>query len=54
MELIPSPERVSSAAANAFDMVFRGGVADLRRTTGEGTGARVVSSARITTSRWMI
>lgn len=40
MDLIPSPERVSSAAANAFDMVFRGGVADLRRTP-----AQIVSEA---------
>ncbi len=32
MELLPSPDRVGNAAANAFDMVFRGGVADLRRT----------------------
>jgi polyhydroxyalkanoate synthase len=40
MELIPSPERVSSAAANAFDMVFRGGVADLRRTP-----AQIISEA---------
>src|SRR5436190_4307999 len=40
MELIPSPERVSSAAANAFDIVFRGGVADLRRTP-----AQIISEA---------
>lgn len=40
MELIPSPESVSSAAANAFDMVFRGGVADLRRTP-----AQIISEA---------
>ncbi len=40
MDLIPSPERVSSAAANAFDMAFRGGVADLRRTP-----AQIVSEA---------
>ena len=40
MDLIPSPERVSSAAANAFDMVFRGGVADLRRTP-----AQIISEA---------
>ena len=32
MELLPTPERLGHAAANAFDMVFRGGVADLRRT----------------------
>ncbi len=40
MDLIPSPERVSSAAANAFDMAFRGGVADLRRTP-----AQIISEA---------
>ena len=38
MDLIPSPERVSTAAANAFDMVFRGGVADLRRTPAQIIG----------------
>jgi polyhydroxyalkanoate synthase subunit PhaC len=32
MQLIPTPDSVSLAAANVFDMVFRGGVADLRRT----------------------
>jgi polyhydroxyalkanoate synthase len=30
--LIPSPERVGAAAANVVDGVFRGGLADLRRT----------------------
>lgn len=30
--LIPTPERLGDAAANAFDSLFRGGVADLRRT----------------------
>ena len=40
MDLIPSPERVSTAAANAFDMIFRGGVADLRRTP-----AQIISEA---------
>ena len=29
--ILPSPESVASATANAFDAVFRGGVADLRR-----------------------
>jgi polyhydroxyalkanoate synthase len=29
--LIPSPESVAAAAANVFDTVFRGGLADLRR-----------------------
>ena len=32
MQVFPSPDRVGNAAANAFDMLFRGGVADLRRT----------------------
>lgn len=32
MQLVPTPDRVGHAAANAFDMLFRGGVADLRRT----------------------
>jgi polyhydroxyalkanoate synthase subunit PhaC len=32
MQLIPTPDSVSLAAANVFDMIFRGGVADLRRT----------------------
>jgi polyhydroxyalkanoate synthase subunit PhaC len=38
--LIPSPEHVAHAAANTFDMVFRGGVADLRRTP-----ARIIDEA---------
>jgi polyhydroxyalkanoate synthase len=38
--LIPSPERVAHAAANTFDMVFKGGVADLRRTP-----ARIIDEA---------
>jgi polyhydroxyalkanoate synthase len=29
--LLPSPETVGSAAANVFDAIFRGGLADLRR-----------------------
>jgi polyhydroxyalkanoate synthase len=29
---VPRPDKVADAAANAFDMVFKGGVADLRRT----------------------
>jgi polyhydroxyalkanoate synthase subunit PhaC len=29
---IPRPDRVADAAANTWDMVFKGGVADLRRT----------------------
>jgi polyhydroxyalkanoate synthase len=40
MDLLPSPERLGHAAANAFDMVFRGGVADLRRTP-----ARIIDEA---------
>lgn len=32
MDLIPTPEQVGSAVANAYDKLFRGGVADLRRT----------------------
>ncbi|MBI5105829.1 MAG: alpha/beta hydrolase [Solirubrobacterales bacterium] len=40
MDLLPSPERLGAAAANAFDMVFRGGVADLRRTP-----ARIIDEA---------
>ncbi|WP_205696459.1 alpha/beta hydrolase [Conexibacter sp. SYSU D00693] len=38
--LLPSPEKLSDAAANAFDKVFRGGVADLRRTP-----ARIIDEA---------
>lgn len=38
--LLPSPDRLSDAAANAFDKVFRGGVADLRRTP-----ARIIDEA---------
>jgi polyhydroxyalkanoate synthase len=38
--LIPSPERLAHAAANTFDMVFKGGVADLRRTP-----ARIIDEA---------
>jgi len=32
MSLLPSPESIGAAGANLFDMVFRGGLADLRRT----------------------
>jgi polyhydroxyalkanoate synthase len=32
LPLLPTPDRVVHAAANTFDMVFKGGVADLRRT----------------------
>jgi polyhydroxyalkanoate synthase len=37
---IPRPDRVADAAANAWDMVFKGGVADLRRTP-----ARIIDEA---------
>ncbi|MCW2984293.1 MAG: alpha/beta hydrolase fold protein, partial [Conexibacter sp.] len=37
---LPTPDRVAHAAANAFDMVVKGGVADLRRTP-----ARIVDEA---------
>jgi polyhydroxyalkanoate synthase len=40
LPLLPTPERVARAAANTFDMVFKGGVADLRRTP-----ARVIDEA---------
>ena len=40
MDLIPTPEQLASAAANAYDKVFRGGVADLRRTP-----ARIIDEA---------
>ena len=40
LPLLPSPERVAHAAANAVDMVFNGGVADLRRTP-----ARIIDEA---------
>jgi polyhydroxyalkanoate synthase subunit PhaC len=40
LPLLPSPERVARAAANTFDMVFNGGVADLRRTP-----ARIIDEA---------
>jgi len=29
---VPTPDSIVTAAANTFDMIFRGGVADLRRT----------------------
>src|SRR3954451_20263679 len=32
MQLIPTPDQLTSAAANVFDQLFRGGLADLRRT----------------------
>src|SRR3954470_6975380 len=32
MQLIPTPDQLTSAAANVFDQIFRGGLADLRRT----------------------
>jgi len=37
---IPRPDRLGEAAANAYDMVFKGGVADLRRTP-----ARIIDEA---------
>lgn len=37
---IPRPDRLGEAAANAWDMVFKGGVADLRRTP-----ARIIDEA---------
>jgi polyhydroxyalkanoate synthase len=40
MQLLPSPHRVVDAAANAYDAVVRGGVADLRRTP-----ARIIDEA---------
>jgi polyhydroxyalkanoate synthase subunit PhaC len=40
VQLIPTPDSVSLAAANVFDMLFRGGVADLRRTP-----ARIIDEA---------
>jgi polyhydroxyalkanoate synthase subunit PhaC len=38
--LLPSPDQIAHAAANAFDVLVRGGVADLRRTP-----ARIVDEA---------
>src|SRR3954467_4963111 len=38
---IPRPDRVADAAANTWDMVFKGGVADLRRTP-----ARIIDEGR--------
>jgi polyhydroxyalkanoate synthase subunit PhaC len=32
MQPIPTPEQLTNAAANVFDQIFRGGLADLRRT----------------------
>src|SRR6476469_845228 len=32
MDLVPRPDRIPSAAANVFDAVMRGGLADLRPT----------------------
>jgi polyhydroxyalkanoate synthase len=40
MSLIPTPDEVAHAAANAYDLLVRGGVADLRRTP-----ARIVDEA---------
>jgi polyhydroxyalkanoate synthase len=40
LPLPPSPDQIVHAAANAFDMVFNGGVADLRRTP-----ARIIDEA---------
>jgi len=37
---VPRPDRVGDAAANAWDMVFKGGLADLRRTP-----ARIIDEA---------
>lgn len=37
---VPRPDRLGEAAANAWDMVFKGGVADLRRTP-----ARIIDEA---------
>ena len=32
MKLIPTPDQLANAGANVFDQMFRGGLADLRRT----------------------
>src|SRR2546423_11669151 len=32
MKPIPTPDQLTNAAANVFDQIFRGGLADLRRT----------------------
>ena len=40
MQLIPTPESLGAAGANLFDMLFRGGLADLRRTP-----ARIIDEA---------
>src|SRR4051795_6732254 len=32
MQPIPTPDQLTNASANVFDIVFRGGLADLRRT----------------------
>jgi polyhydroxyalkanoate synthase len=40
LPLLPTPHRVAHAAANTFDMVFKGGIADLRRTP-----ARIIDEA---------
>jgi len=40
LPLLPTPDNVVHATANAFDMVFKGGVADLRRTP-----ARIIAEA---------
>jgi polyhydroxyalkanoate synthase len=37
---LPTPDRLGDAAANAFDLLFKGGVADLRRTP-----ARIIDEA---------
>jgi polyhydroxyalkanoate synthase len=40
LPLLPTPDRVAHAVANTFDMMFKGGVADLRRTP-----ARIIAEA---------
>jgi polyhydroxyalkanoate synthase len=48
--LLPSPARVSDAAANVFDKVFRGGLADLRPTP-----ARIIhEEAQCTLLRYLV
>src|SRR4051795_5998013 len=48
--LIPTPSQTSNAAANVFDKVFRGGLADLRPTP----GAIIEEAPQCTVFRYLV
>ena len=50
MKAIPTPDEVTHAAANVFDAIFRGGLADLRRTP----AAIIEESPQCTVYRYLV